>query len=356
MSRLYYAWTQIKENPRTNSKLKISVVIAIRNESKNLAALLDSLLKQEYSFNLFEIIFIDDHSEDNSEEIILKFQAKNPDINISYTKLEENFTGKKAALRKAYQLVKNDIILTSDGDTIVPPQWIKLTAEAFEQKEIKMLLGGVKILEQDSFVGSFQALELLSLIGSGAGAAKLKHPMMSNGANLAFRKEVLKKIDTEKLQANTASGDDMFLMLEVKRVFGSASILFLKNEEHFVSTPAVRTWKELLEQRIRWVSKSSHYQDNFLLASSWIVFLQNLALVMILFASFFYTPLIHTLIYIWILKALIDFAFLQNICKFSSQMKLLKLYPLMALIYPFFISYTAIIGQFASFSWKGRKY
>ena len=179
---------------------------------------------------------------------------------------------------------------------------------------------------------------------------------MSNGANLAFRKEVLKKIDADKLQTHTASGDDMFLMLEVKRVFGPTSILFLKNENHFVSTPAVKTWKDLLEQRIRWVSKSNHYKDGFLLASSWIIFLQNLALVLILLASLFYTPLFHTLIYIWILKALIDFAFLQNICKFSSQKKLLKLYPLMALIYPFFISYTAIIGQFASFSWKGRKY
>jgi len=159
MSRLYYAWTKIKTSPITKSELKISVIIAIRNESKNLAALLNSLLKQKYSFNLFEVIFIDDHSDDNSEEIILKFQAKNPDINISYAKLEENFTGKKAALRKAYQLAKNDIILTSDGDTIVPSQWIKLTAEAFEQKEIKMLLGGVKILEQDNFVGSFQALD-----------------------------------------------------------------------------------------------------------------------------------------------------------------------------------------------------
>lgn len=357
MARLYFAWSRISKIEETNhSNLSLSVIIAIRNEGENIKHLLESLLKQSYSNKQFEVIIIDDHSQDDGQSIITSFKDEHHQLQLYYYKLDEGEKGKKAALQKAYALAKNEICVMTDGDIYVQKNWLKLTAKAFENQEIQLVLGGVKIELSNSFVSKFQAIELLSLIASGAGAAELKYVIMSNGANMAFRRSILKSIHFDKLKPNTASGDDVFLMLETKRVFGANSISFLKDDEHFVTTKSVENWKELINQRIRWVSKSGHYSDMFLLLSSWVILLQNLVLLVLLVSTFFFPVLLKTTALVWLIKSLFDFFFLRNICHFTSQKYLLKYYPLMAIIYPFFISYSAIIGQFASFSWKGRNY
>ena len=357
MTKLFCAWTRIhKTDEVKNNDLKFSLIIAIRNEGKNIKSLLESLYEQNYPKEQFEVIIIDDHSQDESQKVIASFIEDKPLLQIKYYKLEEGKTGKKSALQKAYSLAKNEIFVMTDGDIRVPKNWLKLIAEAFNKQEVKLVLGGVKIEGFNSFVSKFQGLEMLSLIASGAGAAELNQPIMSNGANMAFRKSILESIELDKIKPEIASGDDVFLMLETKRIFGANSIRFVKDAEHFVTTKPVRSWKELINQRKRWVSKSGHYSDRFLLMSSWIVLLQNLGLLVLLISAFFIPVLLKTLALVWLVKSTFDFIFLRNICRFTSQNYLLKYYPLMAIIYPFFISYTAIIGQFAHFSWKGRDY
>lgn len=357
IGRFFLSWRK-KQEPliKRGNTTGFSIVIAIRNEEKNIKPLLESLSIQDYPISKFEIIIIDDHSTDKSKEIIESFKKEQPSLSIRYVPLEKGKQGKKAALYKAYQLAQNDMIITTDGDIKLPKKWLSLTDQAFTNSKIKMVLGGVKIKKTKHLIGNFQALELLSLIASGGAAAILHHPIMSNGANLAFRKNILKDFDFDRLQPQTSSGDDMFLMLETKKIFGAKSIKFLKNEEHFVQTDALSNWKSLINQRIRWVSKSNHYKDPFLLATSWVVFLQNLLLPILIGLSFLFPDLLQTLWPIWFLKVIIDYIFLFNACRFTSQNHLLKHYFLMAFIYPFFISYTAIMGQFSSFNWKGRQY
>lgn len=357
--RIYYGWAlSIKDfSLESLEKSKVSIVIAIRNEAKNLPELIDSLALQNYPKTQFEILLIDDHSEDQSASIVQNKIIQYSDLQLYYIQLGDDKTGKKSALQKAYSLAQNDIILTTDGDCELPKDWIKLSAKAFQNPNIQMILGGVFISEPKDFLEIFQSLELHSLIGSGAGAVQLKHPIMSNGANLAFRKKALKMVDLEKaLNTKQASGDDMFLLSEFKRIFGSSSIHFIKNVNHFVKTKAVDTWKDYLNQRIRWVSKSGSYKDSSLIASSFIVLLGNLFILVLLFASFFLPQLFQTLLNVFVLKMISDFIFLRNICRFTNQSYLLKHYPIIAIIYPFFIVYTAIAGQFKNYQWKGRNY
>jgi len=342
--------------PNTELSFSFSIVIAIRNEERNIRTLLDSIALQDYPKTQFEVIIIDDHSEDKSPKIINDFIKDHPSLKVKYSALEADKQGKKAALYQAYQMAQNEIIITTDGDIKVPEKWLSLTNHAFGNNEIKMVLGGIKIKETNHLVGVFQALELLSLIASGAAAALLHQAIMSNGGNLAFKKTILKTIDFQKLKPHTSSGDDMFLMLETKKEFGPKSILFLKNKAHFVQTNALKDWKSLINQRIRWVSKSSYYKDPFLMTTSWIVLLQNLLLPLLILLSIIMPAFLQILWPIWFLKVVIDYIFLFNACRFTSQNHLMKHYFLMAFIYPFFISYTAIAGQFSSFKWKGRQY
>src|SRR3954471_21586972 len=67
----FYHWVHIKESSLDNaSRVFISVVVAARNEEKNVVRLLEALEKQTYSQNFFEVIVVDDFSTDRTAEKI----------------------------------------------------------------------------------------------------------------------------------------------------------------------------------------------------------------------------------------------------------------------------------------------
>src|SRR5690606_6325121 len=76
---------------------KISVVIAFRNESNNIITCLSALEKQLYNNTLFEVILINDHSEDNSVEQIETYKTTSK-LSIQLLHLISEH-GKKAALQ-----------------------------------------------------------------------------------------------------------------------------------------------------------------------------------------------------------------------------------------------------------------
>lgn len=353
--RFHFSWMQMTEMVvKADQKIRASIVVAIRNEAANILPLLKSIHNQTYQN--FEIIIVDDHSTDSSYQLVHDFQKKNPDLNLKLYQLSEPKSGKKEALNKAYSLAKGDIILCTDGDCVVSPEWVQIGLSAFENEKVKMVCGGVKLKKSSNLLQHFQAMELMSLIGSGGASIFMNQAMMSNGANLSFKKEILHDIDVSAFHPKTPSGDDIFLMQECKRKFDEESIVFLKNKAYWVETKAEEHWSDLMQQRLRWVSKSSFYKDSFLQLVSLLILLVNLFSILLLILSFIDAYWFSQLLYFWLLKMGADFLFLKTIAKDSNQSKLLKYFPIISLIYPFFISYTAIAGQFAHFKWKDRTY
>lgn len=337
-------------------KRSVSVIIPFRNESENIKFLLESLVEQTYPRDLFTIYFINDHSTDNGKIIIENFAIHNGELNIEILDLEEGKKGKKAALQKAYQKVHSDIILSTDADCILPLNWIKTSVKAFEDREIQMLCGGVKLQNGNTWIEQFQAVELMSLIGSSAAGIQAEQAIMSNGANLAFRRSILEEIDFSQLKTQTASGDDVFLLMEIQKKFGPKSISFEFNPNHWVISRPMTSFEELVQQRIRWTSKSKKYQNPFQIFVSLIVFLSNLGIPILFIWSLFSLKITFYLILYWLLKMVIDYVFIKKVAEISNQSFTFSMFMNTAIIYPFFISYIAIIGQFADFKWKDRKY
>ncbi len=86
-----FGWLRI-DNENTKNEIvtnkseeKISVLIAVKNEEKNILYLLNDLKKQNYPQKKFEVIIIDDFSDDNTFDL-----AKKNDIHIKYGTLGEN--------------------------------------------------------------------------------------------------------------------------------------------------------------------------------------------------------------------------------------------------------------------------
>jgi len=128
----FKAWRSIPEYYSGKEPTSfVSVIIAFRNEAKNLNALLNSLVNQNMPESLHEIILVNDHSEDDSTQIIKPFieQYKN----LKLIEPGNGFTGKKAAIRKGISLAKGTFIVTTDADCIVKPDWLRTLINYYEE-------------------------------------------------------------------------------------------------------------------------------------------------------------------------------------------------------------------------------
>ena len=65
-----------------NNQFSYSIVIAVRNEEKNILQCLQSIIEQNYPKENFEIIIVDDGSTDNTSEVVKAFCVKNYTFNI----------------------------------------------------------------------------------------------------------------------------------------------------------------------------------------------------------------------------------------------------------------------------------
>ncbi|MCL4279634.1 MAG: glycosyltransferase, partial [Ignavibacteriaceae bacterium] len=96
----------------------VSVIIPFRNESENILASLKSIESQLYPIEKFEVIYVNDSSEDNSMEI-LKENIKKINIKIISVPNEYSINAhKKRAVRFGIENAKGDIIVTTDADCI----------------------------------------------------------------------------------------------------------------------------------------------------------------------------------------------------------------------------------------------
>jgi poly-beta-1,6-N-acetyl-D-glucosamine synthase len=334
----------------------VSIVVAIRNEEKNLPALLRILSSQKYPNNAFEVILSDDCSTDNSCAVIKKFIVDNQLWNFTLLLSEDkNRTGKKHALKRAIMASRGEIILTSDADCRMSQEWLATMIKVFQLSDAQMAVGPVMIdLTVDRIFTRFQALEFLSLTGSTGGAIKIGHPIMCNGANMAFRKIAWQKCEPATAGKEFQSGDDVFLLHAFKREY-PGKIHFIKKRDAIVHTQPSQSISEFFSQRSRWAGKSGGYTDAFTLTTGLVVAGFNIMLFAYLFISVLTTWTIIPLFPVMISKMLIDGIMLWKVAKFGRQKHLLKLFPLLSLIYPFYVTTTLVLAVFTRPDWKQRK-
>lgn len=107
----------------------ISVLIPARNEEKNIAACLDSLCAQNYSN--FEIIVLDDQSDDRTAEIVKDYSLRKTPIRlISGKPLPSGWLGKNWACHQLSGEAKGEYLLFMDADVTFHPDTLK-TANSF---------------------------------------------------------------------------------------------------------------------------------------------------------------------------------------------------------------------------------
>ncbi|MEM6344971.1 MAG: glycosyltransferase, partial [Bacteroidota bacterium] len=243
------------------SKNFISVVIPARNEAENIASCLSSVLQQDYPPERFDVILINDHSTDETASIARSLQEAYPQLKVYDLPSGQRNAYKKAALSYAIERSQGEIILQTDADCIVPPQWLSTIASFFDEQTM-LVSGPVQLTYQNHWLQRLQSLESKGLVVLGAGSLTAGTPNMANGANLAYRKEAFEAVGGFNNVDGVASGDDEFLLHKIHQAF-PGKLKFAKAKEAIVKTPAQPNWSALKAQRLRWVSKARAYENRW---------------------------------------------------------------------------------------------
>ena len=337
------------------SKTKFSVVIPFRNEDKNLTGLLQSIEALNYPKDLFEVILIDDASEDNSTEIIKMFLNKSRKSIRLISNERQTDSPKKDAITSGIAKSKNDWIITTDADCILPKYWLDSFDEYIHYSNAACIAAPVTYRNENTFLNCFQILDILSLQGATVGGFGINKPFMCNGANFAYTKALFKELEGFEGNTKIASGDDIFLLEKIVKAYPK-QVHYLKCNHAMITTASEPTWNKLVSQRIRWASKTSAYKHWFGKATGGIVLLMNGFLISALLLSFTGYFSLKALLYILIIKFSIDFLLIYKSAMFFDQRGSLKMYPVGFLIYPFFSAYVALKSLFTGYTWKERSF
>lgn len=345
--------------PGRDNKTFFSVIIPARNEQATIGNCLQSLKKQDLGANHFEVIVVDDHSTDNTKNVIADWQNRNGDfplylINAPEPQDSQYVAFKKLAIQAGIEHASGNWVVTTDADCWVCESWLSTLARFIQDKDPYLIAGPVQFQPKGHFFEKMQGLEFMSLIGIGAASIRNQAPNMCNGANLAYQKAIFHEVGGFSGYDHLASGDDEFLMRKVFQRYPK-HVTFLKSPKAIVKTQPVQSLKAFLQQRKRWVSKGSVYTEwttNFV---TYFVFFYHLAIIAAL-VSLPFSPYLGVVYLILMgFKVGIEFLFLLPLSQFFEVRHWLLYYIPAAIFYPFYVVFIAIYANTGTYSWKERE-
>ncbi len=349
---LTYHWSRLQLYQRNDNpeKISFSILIPFRNEEKNLLECITRVVEQNYPAANFELIAINDHSEDTSEAIVLEAMKIHSQVKLLNIQVGK---GKKNALTEGVFLAKNKWIITLDADCVVGKNWLVTLSDYLSKNEKQYVVLPVVFAHENTCFEKVQSLEFLTLIASTAAFIQAGKPILSNGANLAFTKEIFYRNNGFEDNREISSGDDVFLLQKVARQ-DSRLVGYVHHPDVIAYTDAANSIVDFIDQRVRWGGKSAAYTSLFAKATAGLIVLINLALFCCLILSLFgFIPWWKFGVFFGV-KFIFDFVFLLMSTPFYGKEKLLFYSPLLAGIYPFYIFVISFLATWYKPRWKGR--
>lgn len=353
---LLYRWGWYRQQPFIiatdyTPATSISVIIPARNEEVNIANCIQSILAQDYPKGLLEIIVVDDHSDDNTADIVKGYSTQG----VRYINLADYTDGevksyKKLALATGIAQCRGDLIITTDADCTAGSFWLKHIAAKYEKEKPVIIVAPVNFTADNSLVQQFQSLDFMSMQGITAATLQLKLGNMCNGANLAFEKAAYIQVGGYQGVDHIASGDDYLLMMKLAKVFPKR-ISYLKNRTAIVSTPPQPNWAGFLQQRIRWASKSGKYDDSKMTGVLLLVYLFNFSFLLLILAGGLYPHILAILA----IKTIVELFYLYPVATFYGKRQQLLVFPLLQPLHIAYIITAGFLGFAGVYSWKGRQ-
>ena len=321
----------------------LTVIIPFRNEAMHLPQLIACF--QQAQATPKEVIFVNDHSEDDGMALLSAQQFPFP---CRMVELPEDQSGKKAALQMGLLHAQTTWILTMDADVSFTPDYFN-ALERLPAADFWIL---PVVLVSKKAKDTWQEVDVLCMHAVNTGLFGFIRPVLCSGANLLMNREVYVQVHDWEQHKHISSGDDLFSLRAFRKA--GRDIRLLADARVAVFTPSTEGIRSFFQQRLRWISKTRKVQDP----------LANLlGIIQGLLATVFLGGLLILLCQqeyhqFWILlglKSLVDWAVFAPYCFRFNRWGAGLLIPLIQWFSPLYFFSLLVCMPFITPQWKGRK-
>ncbi len=335
----------------------VTVVVVARNEASGIGELLAGLGRQQYPKANFELLLMDDNSDDQTVAIAKSLAAE---YGIRFKSLPvtvpNGFSGshKKLAIAQAAKFSQAEILVLTDADCSVGPGWLSSHIACYQTYPPARLVFGAFVFKgATGFWKSLLNLEALNLTAVAATTSLMGKPTMCSGANMSYRRHLVHDLSPFDTNLLLASGDDEFMLHAVHRKY-PRGVVYNSSPASLVATSAPVSFTEFYNQRRRWAGKWKFYNNRWPRLLAVVVFAGNLGSILgwvtVLFTG--NLPVLALLIF----KCVGEFLLSYRVSKHFGLVKYLRHFLAMEIIYPFYAVFFGIASNFGRYQWKGRTY
>ncbi len=334
---------------------KISILVAARNEEKNILRCLKSLQNLDYPKDNLQILIGNDASDDNTQQIIEDFIKENNHfklINITQNTLD--LKGKTNVLAQLAHHATGEYFFFTDADIAVPPTWINGMLSILlnnlqnnsESKKIGIITG-FTLIEGENIFHNLQSLDWSLALGMVRAFGTFNLPVTAMGNNMAVSREAYEACGGYEKVGFSLVEDFALFRAIIDKGFGFKNLI---SKQITAFSMPILSFKKLLEQRKRWlfgVLQVPIYM--FLLLSLQGLFFPVIAVFML------FEP--QEAVFILISKIIIQAIFIYTVLKKAGNTISAKY----LIFYEFYVAFTSILLVFywiipRKTEWKGRFY
>ncbi|MEA3448424.1 MAG: glycosyltransferase [Bacteroidota bacterium] len=327
-------WRHSKQAKISTDLPPVSVIIAARNEENNLRRHLPAVLEQDYPD--YEVIVVDDCSDDNSREVLNRFALDSDKLYITWVPKAGKFRrGKKVAVSIGIRAANHEHMVFIDADcSPASKNWLRYMAGSF-RKGSEIVLGYGSYEHKQGVLNAMLRYDTLLIAMMYGGMATRIKPYMGVGRNLAYKKSLWLQRGGFKGFNNVLSGDDDLFVNACATKNNTAVVLLA--EAKTISRPPV-TIIQWIQQKSRHMTSSKHYKawQRFLLAAEPVSRSITPFVLMGIYCLYPERIYMYVLIAVWVLLKFIQFFVLHKSRKYTGEKKLFPYFPLIDLFLPFF--------------------
>lgn len=249
---------------RTTPLNGVSILLCAHNEAIHLRRFLPAVLEQTSAYP-FEVLVVDDASDDDTPAILAFFQKKYTHLRVLRIP-EKKWPGKKYALAQGIAAAKNDVLLLTDADCEpASSHWLsRMTAPLQENPALEIVLGYAPTRSL-AFSGSpapvlltrWIRFETAHTAWTYSVFAQAGQPYMGVGRNMAWRKSLFERAGGFATHEHLPSGDDD---LFVSAVATGANTAICLDPQTFVYSAGKKTWHAWMRQKRRHLSTGAYYR------------------------------------------------------------------------------------------------
>jgi poly-beta-1,6-N-acetyl-D-glucosamine synthase len=238
---------QVEQTARADARGQVTwppvtIIVPAYNEGLVIEPSIRSLLQLDYP--AYEILVVDDGSSDDTRERVAPLEGRHGDVTVRLVSKVNG--GKASALNTGIALARHDFVLCMDGDSKLEPQVLRVSMPHFAKSHVAAVAGNVKVINRQSHLASFQALEYvqgLNMARRAQGFVRVVN--IIPGPIGVFRRSILQEVGGYETDTFAEDAD-----LTLKILSSGYHIVY--EDRAIAWTEAPETVNDLIKQRYRW--------------------------------------------------------------------------------------------------------